>query len=162
MSWWDRQLKTYFKAAVAVNESTLADGDVLSYDSSIPAWTNITSLAPATYSPVYTGEGTLTYTSVSTTRARWAQLGKLVWLDLQASGTTAGAGLAIHVSLPVTPAATQLSYLVKIRDAGSGFYAVGVGRITVANGMEFYNITVTNWSTGTARLITCGLIYEAA
>ena len=38
MSWWDRQLKTFFKGGV--NVDTPADGDLLQYDSATGEWSN--------------------------------------------------------------------------------------------------------------------------
>lgn len=119
-------------------------------------------LAWTTWAPTYTGSGTLTYGTVTTSYARYIQIGKLVILIIRATGTVAGAGTEIRFTLPVTAAATMTGFL------GGWGYVVDAATTSVA--VPYLQSTTvaavlksagTNWTAGTDN-IAVGLIYEAA
>lgn len=56
----------------------------------------------ASYAPTFATDAG-TWTSITTFMARWMQLGKKVTVEVYATGTTAGAVVALAFSLPVTP-----------------------------------------------------------
>jgi len=57
----------------------------------------------STWSPTYGASGAMTYTAVTSTSARYIQIGKLVFFNLDAVGTTGGvANTTLTFSLPVT------------------------------------------------------------
>jgi hypothetical protein len=161
MSWWERQLKTYFKAGVAVSESTLADGNILSYNSSTASWEN--QGVWVSYTPTYTCSGSMTYTAVTTTYAKYMQIGNVIFVRLYADGTTGGtASTEVRASLPIAAIGNHNGIITGVRDAGAGALTQGFLQITAANGLAFFNATVANWSLGAGRFISCNTFYEVA
>ena len=62
-------------------------------------------LAWSDWSPSYSASGSMTYTGVTTTYAKYFQIGEIVFFMVSADGTTGGtASNNIIVSLPVTAA----------------------------------------------------------
>lgn len=103
MSWWERQFKRFFDAGV--NVSSVADGEILSYDSSAGEWVNGDLGTSATsYSPTY-GAASGTWSQTSSVE-EYMQIGNLavVVIRSSATGNTSTSTAYLTVSLPVTPA----------------------------------------------------------
>jgi len=121
----------------------------------IVAWTN--------WSPTYGGGGSMTYTSVTTTIARYCQIGKIVFFVLDCFGTTGGtADPHIEITLPSTP--SQGSYSVTggavIYDgaelAGSFINDAVAGTIRVSKYDD------SNWGLGPNKYIRLSGHYEVS
>jgi len=83
-----------------------------------------------TYAPTFDASGTMTFTSVTAHIARYCQIGKLVTLQIYATGTTGGTAAAgLRFSLPIAPAYTTTNYVgggcmaITTGDSRGGFFA---------------------------------------
>lgn len=114
----------------------------------------------SSWSPSYTQTGAMTYATITTSIAKYIQVGKLVFFVIQAIGTTGGsADRTIEFSLPVTSASTYGCFAALIQDgsgpeAGCAYFqsttVCSVGRGTA------------NWALGGSREIRVMGFYEAA
>lgn len=113
------------------------------------------------WTPTFTGSGSMTFINVTITTARYAQIGKLVYLYLDAEGTVDGTpNKTIIYTLPVT-AAYKIIY---------GWGAVYDGVTLLARHRIGTDVTkgevakddATNWNAGPSRYVRVGLLYEAA
>jgi hypothetical protein len=107
----------------------------------------------------------MTYTSVTITRARYAQIGKLVWVHVEATGTTGGtASNSIYVNaLPVASAATVQQLSVVVVDAGiSATRITGYGGTNGANQLLVRRSDGANFALSAGVLIAITGCYEAA
>jgi hypothetical protein len=163
MSWWERQLRTYFKGAISVSESTIADGDILSYDSTNKEWSP--TGAWANYVPSLSASGSMTYTASGggISLARWCRIGNIVFLSFYIEGTTGGtANNRVIISLPANSVNDNLQVvMVAIRDATSGTSTNSRAVVRTAQ-LDIYKPDTTNWGLGTGRLIFGNIFYEAA
>lgn len=115
-----------------------------------------------TWAPTY-GAETGTFTSVTTTYARYKQVGKTVFLEIRASGTTSGSTAFLTFTLPVNAqnhgAQSGRGGGIAIVGGGYGptcsaeFSATGVCRVIQAAG--------ANWTATTGQGFGISLIYEA-
>lgn len=115
------------------------------------------------WTPTYGGTGSMTYTSVTTQKAKYKVDNGRVYFVLRAFGTTGGtADVTITASLPYGSGPSQPHAIgCAIRDAASGD--------TFQDGVAFVNSTdinfqlpgATNWSLGANRYITASGVYEA-
>lgn len=120
------------------------------------------SVTWSTWSPTYTGSGTLTYTTVTTTYAKYVQIGKIVIMCLRATGTVGGTGIEIRFTLPVTAAATNEIFQAGTLD--SGLYLIpGMGYIQSTTVGAVYQASVANWTAAAGKIICAPCwIYQAA
>lgn len=115
-----------------------------------PEWFN--------YLPDYPTYNSMSFSTVTTTLAKYCCKGKTATLVINASGTTGGtAGDAIAVSLPFTSGTGDQRSLAEIRDATSGVTAVGVG--VVSDRFYFSKLDNTNFGLGTGRRIRGTVTY---
>lgn len=111
------------------------------------AWTN--------YTPTYTGNGSLTYGTVTTDVGRWRYNFNSHSIDVQirASGTTGGVvSTGILVTFPFTASGTGLFYPACNADSGSAIPAPMF--LTTTTQLEFRTATNANWSLGAGRFIS--------
>lgn len=114
----------------------------------------------STWSPTYGASGSMTFTSVSTTHAKYFQIGKFVVFKIHATGTTGGtASNAISVSLPVPCVGQNHLSGGSVTDGGSGL-ASAVWATNVA--IYFYKYDSSNYALGASRQIVGTGIYEAS
>ena len=103
-----------------------------------------------TWSPTYSANGTMTYTSVSTTYAKYIQVGKLVPFVILTSGTVGG---SLNYELRFTPPVTISGQIV----IGSGYAADGgiaLGAYAIYQGSSLVGVRkydASNWTSGSSR-----------
>lgn len=122
----------------------------------------------STWTPTYGSNGSMGFSSVTTSLAKYARVGKLVYFHLMAQGTTDTTGsTAISFTLPVTAdssvGASLICFPCAVRDANSGT-DTEVGRAYIASTTEVHVWLGdgTAWSLGTNRLFRSSGFYEAA
>ena len=116
----------------------------------------------STWSPTYTGSGTLAYGTVTTTYAKYIQIGKLVMMWLRASGTVSGSGVEIRFTLPVTAAAANEIFPAGTLEAGS-YLIPGMGYLQPTTVGAIYQTSVGNWTAAAGKIILApGWMYQAA
>lgn len=123
-----------------------------------------TSTFPATWSswtPTYSASGSMTFTTVTTQYGRYLQIGKLVFFQLWASGTTGGtANTTISATLPIAAAATvTVPIAATVFDAT---YSLGLAFATNAGVVDVSKSAGGNWALGASKSIFVGGFYEAA
>jgi len=117
-----------------------------------------------TWVPTYGSNGSMTYTSVTTTIAEYHQIGKLVFFQIHANGTTGGtAATGITFTLPVTPAASatyQIGGACWIVDSGerSGF----VHWNNATSNMYVLKTNLAVWGLGASKWFNFQGFYKAA
>ncbi len=160
----------YFISAAYVAPNTIVTtvGDLLTGAISEPYFS--TQSSPGGFKhwfnwvPVYSGSGSMTFTAVTTTYARFKIEGRMVTYVVRASGTTGGtAGTTILLTVPVVGiniGATTMSVATFV-DTGVGIArgyidpASGlIGTVKQAAGID------GNWGLGTARQIINSGFYE--
>lgn len=114
-----------------------------------------------TWSPTYSGTGSLTFTTVTTNVAQYIQVGKLVICHLNATGTTGGVtNTTIQATLPVTAVDSNnragAAFITDSTDAVGQLFTSG----TTLMGFRKYDSS--NWGLGASRGIVGTLIYKAA
>jgi len=115
----------------------------------------------ATWSPTYSANNSMTYTSVTTTSARYIQFGKLIIFQLQASGTVGGTpSTELRATLPATAAVTISPFAAQCVDGGATIG--GCGYISGTTLIAVTRYDVASWSAGASRIIRCSGMYEAA
>lgn len=120
---------------------------------------------PATFStwvPTYGAGGSMTFTSVSTTFARYIRVGKIIILNIYALGTTGGsASGTLTATLPVTAAAAFIGGGGWCTDAGASSLGAQVycGTTSVLTVARYDG---ANFTLGAGRGFSVGLVYEAA
>jgi len=117
---------------------------------------------PATWTawaPTYGASGAMTYTTVTTTTARYIRIGKLVFFVIDANGTTGGtANTTLTFTLPVTAASQNHVMGGQIFQAsGKAAYAVIAGS---TGSVSLYDSSNLSLSAGT--YIRVAGVYEAA
>lgn len=148
-----KTIKTY-DGAVNLTAGDIVSGAIYEvvYDG-----TNFVLLNPSrsstTWSPSYTGSGTLTYTTVTESVKRYDRDGAWVNFILVASGTVAGAGDTIFVSPPVTSADSNVAVSV------AGYEAAFVTCTGFFNDTTHIAIQKLggNWTAGSVRIHISGL-----
>lgn len=102
-----------------------------------------------TWQPAYTGSGSLTYGTVTTTFATYRVIGNLCWIFLSTDGTTGGStSSTIYATTPFS-AARNTVMPAKIYD---GATLLGIGTMdTTKVGVNNYNNA--NWGLGSSRAI---------
>lgn len=99
------------------------------------------------WQPAYSGAGAMTWTSVTTTTARYKVLGGVVFLELDATGTIGGTlNVAIYTTLPFTFLDIALGI-----GAVDGAQHAGFGRLNATNSLECYKYNSANWTAGGSR-----------
>jgi len=110
--------------------------------------------------PTYGASGSMTYTSVTTTFAKYIQVGKLVFYQIYASGTTGGtASNQITATLPVAGLSDSRVGSCIVQD-GSGNITGQV--FTNATNLLIYKYDTSNFGLGASRLFIAVGFYEAA
>lgn len=115
------------------------------------------------WTPTYGGSSSMTFGTITTHYARYAQVGKIVFFEISATGTTGGtASTDITFTLPVAPknasSTVFLSFSVFIRDTAT---ASGYGYIDDTKAyVRRYDSS--NWGLGSSRSIRASGHYEIA
>lgn len=121
-------------------------------------------LVYTTWVPTYGGGGSMTYTSVSTTYARYWFAGKHCHCTVYVSGTTGGSASSyITMTLPATAASlTDQRVPMSVDDGGSAPY---IGKILIPTGSNTARISKpdnSNWGLGANRLFYGAFSFETA
>lgn len=116
-----------------------------------PEWFN--------WTPTYTGNGTLTYTSVTTT-AKFCIKGKTCYYYHYSNGTISGSGTSIYITMPLSRALTD-SYPT----AGSGHTfdngdEVASPQWASASSVQVKRFVGGAYGTGTSKIVTITGFYE--
>jgi len=130
-----------------------------SYNWSVPSFTNanliqepVYETRSLTWQPVYAGTASLTYTSVTTTKATYQVINNRIFVILNATGTTGGtASHSLTATIPFT-IVDEGPQGVTIRDATSGQSVSGVGS-GFGNQLFFRKFDAANWGLGTGRIV---------
>lgn len=116
-------------------------GSMIDLQSVLNAWT--------AWTPTYTPNGSMTFTSVTTTTARYKKNGKTLMFELNVSGTTGGtASNNISFTLPSGITAKNSSYLVCFMN-NNGTGTTGYVRFDGTNNAVLYKIDGGNFTLGT-------------
>ncbi len=113
-----------------------------------------------TWAPTYSASGSMTWLTITTTFARWRRIGKQVFIEIQASGTTGGvASNYLRFTLPINPV-NNIYAGAWTKDSGNiagfCFWESGPAVISVAR----YDEAV--YSLGVNRQIGVVISYEIA
>jgi hypothetical protein len=101
------------------------------------------------WTPSYTPAGSMTFTSVTTTTARYKQNGKTFIFELNVSGTTGvSASNSIAFTLPSGITTRNSSYLLCYMD-NNGTPATGYARFDGSNTVSLYKLDAGNFTLGT-------------
>ena len=122
------------------------------------------NLSWQTWVPTYTQPSTMTFTSVTTVAAKYAKIGKLVFFNIHAAGTTGGTATAsIRFSLPITRVASVYTSAagVTISDGGA-IVAAGCVSYASATELDVYRYDGAVWGLGAKRTFIVNGVYEAA
>jgi len=115
-----------------------------------------------TWSPTYTGSGSLTYASVTTNYARYFKLDDVIWYSLGATGTTGGVvSTRIIFTTPET-----ISTDTKDRGMGAGYvydaaYRTAHCEIESSTTLGIRKYNNTNYGLGASRTIQVSGFYQA-
>lgn len=118
----------------------------------------------ATWTPSYSGSGSMTYTSVSTGYARWKQRNKTVFIAIKALGTAGGTqDTALQFSAPATPANSPapISGLYQNNSAN----IQGTCHATYTTGTTLFNVFLStggNWTLAANTGFAVSGCYEVA
>jgi hypothetical protein len=105
----------------------------------------------ADWQPVYTGSGSLTYTSVSTTRAKYKIVGKNLNVWFYAAGTTGGTtSTEIRATLPIT-VSFQNRHPIILIDASNITSYVGISITAATTYMGFCSYAIADIGLGAGR-----------
>lgn len=106
------------------------------------------------------GSGSLTFTITATNRAKYIQIGKLVFLDVSVTGTTGGT------------TSTDVTLTLPVAGLGDGFYCPAVCSVTdstivtgncrINTQMNIRKYDSSNWGLGVSRLVEVLAVYVAA
>jgi hypothetical protein len=113
------------------------------------------------YAPIYSANGSMTFTSVTNNYAKWRCINKTVLVNAKATGTVGGTpSTALIVSLPVKALTDQaLAGATTITDGGASL----AGRCflsTTKDGVISGRADATNWSAGSGRIVVPSISYE--
>lgn len=133
------------------------------YDWSVPTFTQTNLVNIPTYEtrwldwlPTYTGSGSLTYTSVTTTFAKYKIVGRTLYLAFSTDGTTGGTtSTALRATVPFTTA-NNFPVVAQIYD---GALLLGVGTLanTYVNIQKYDN---SNYGLGSSRALYAAGFYS--
>lgn len=120
-----------------------------------------TILTPRDWTPTYSAGGSMTFTSVTTTRARYVRIFSWVFFYLNFIGTTGGtADNDIFIDgLPVTAATTLIPFACLVTD---GITTGGVAWLSTTTQINVRKADATDFGLGAGRAIRIFGIYEAA
>lgn len=134
-----------------------------------PIWASLIAQDMSTsWTPSYSAEGSLTWTGVTTTIARYVRLGNMVLFFLAASGTLGGtAANELYFSAPETISAAHTTAVLlpmggHTVDGASGTLGGVVGSIVDNSTISVTKGDNSNYSTSGAGSIRVFGIYEAA
>ena len=112
-----------------------------------PHWFNYASTI------TFSASGSMTYTSVSVTAAKFRVIGNTVHVIVNANGTTGGtASNQLRSSAPITPDSIAHPLIAAARDATTGGAAVGTGAVVTPN-IVVYKPDLSNYGLGTGRIM---------
>lgn len=118
-----------------------------------PGWFN--------WTPTYSGSGSMTYTSVTTHRARFRLDGSSCTIQLRANGTTGGtADVEIRATLPFWSASYDQSLAGYVIDGAAAAYQAAIVRFSASNEIGVIKFDYSNWGIGSARWIQVNGTYE--
>ena len=108
-----------------------------------------------TWTPTYTGSASMTYTSVTTSVAKYEQIGKRVSFHIEAFGTVGGTpDHSVEFTLPVTAVDSLCVFAASWIDGGSVSQA-GIAELTSTTKVQVRKYDASNWTAGTNRTFTC-------
>lgn len=121
------------------------------------AWTD--------WTPTYGGSGSMTYTSVTTTKARYKMLGKTLSVMLNVMGTTGGTpNIGITVSMPGSLTALDANLFVPclLSQDGGTTYQIGTVQPSSSGLMTVFLQNFGAWGAGAGRQILASFTFELA
>jgi len=120
-----------------------------------PEWFN--------YTPTYSGSASMTFTSVTTTVARFRVTGTLVFVHIYATGTTGGtASNNLQATEPIPGDAVLHIFATQYRDATSGGTAVGSGWRQQTTGFICRRADIGVYGLGAGRIMLVTGFYGMA
>ncbi len=110
------------------------------------------------WTPTYGVPGGLTYGSVTTTAAKYIQIGKLVFFYIRCSGTLGGlAAGGLSFTAPVAQSTANDTACGSVMTVDNGTYKTGILALQTSNRIFAYKHDLAAWATsGTATLSGCG------
>lgn len=112
------------------------------------------------WSPSYTGSGSLTYTLVTTQVGQYRRIGNLCYWWLRATGTVGGTGTSINVSAPegisVLNGDVAMATILTDGTTVAGYFSYN----STANTIVFTRLDAANWGTGSGRLVFAMGVFE--
>lgn len=136
-------------ASAAISLSKLESGG------SFTAW--------STWTPTFTASGSMTFAATASV-ARYTRIGKIVYFQITASGTTGGtASTAVRFTLPVTPALSATANSI-----GGGCWvtdtntASGYWGWNTAGYIQVFKYDLSNFGLGASRAFSLCGFYEVA
>lgn len=119
----------------------------------------------ASWSPTYASVDSMTWTSVTTNYAKYVQIGRNIFFQIDAEGTTGGvASYALTFTLPVATAAVgQSNFAACVFDAGPLFIAGYAAMDTLQSSVvQVRKYDASNYGLGANRRIRVSGVYEVA
>jgi len=140
----------YAMAAATITDTAIS---FIENPEGFPHWFN--------YAPTYSANGSMTYTSVSTTHAKFCVKGNTVEVNVFGTGTTGGtANTALYATPPIT-IATSAALSCAARDATTGGAPVGTGSANASLGvLAVRKADLSNYGLGTGRIMLISGVYQ--
>ena len=114
-----------------------------------------------TWTPTYSAIGSMTYTSVTTTFARYMVFGRMILFEIRAIGTTGGtASSGLIATLPVNKSSsTSILCAGGWNETGdASFYVASV--VLTQSAVQIYKYDRANFGLGTGRVMAAQGFYE--
>lgn len=141
----------------------ITDANIASAAAIATSKLSLGSQTGTSWTPTYTASGSMTYTSVTTTVAKYIQVGKLVYFYLSATGTTGGTtNNTIYFTLPVTAASTSGAIFAANISPAGGVAVGGFATLNTTSQAGFRRYDSGNITLGASTGITVSGFYEAA
>lgn len=140
-------------SAAAIAFSKIAGGSA----SALVAW--------QTWSPSYSASGSMTFTSVTTNYAKYVQIGKVVYFQINASGIRGGStSNEMYFTLPITAAASTDVFAGGVTDT-TGAVTVGTACFLLSSTtvrVRRYDAANMSVSASIVQTISCSGAYEVS
>jgi len=118
-----------------------------------PTWFN--------WTPSYGAGGSMTYASVTTSKARFFIVGDAVTVEMKARGTTGGtASASITFTLPIAPATADMVFSAPSVSDGAGASIAGYSYFGSGTTVSIGKYDNSNWGLGTLRDISFHETYK--
>ncbi len=117
--------------------------------------------SPKACTPTYGANGSMTFTSVTTSTCSYTQIGKFVFIRFDITGTTGGtASDEITISMPVATKAVNQAAIVRSIDGTSGVAEAYFGDSDDL--LHVFKSGGGNWGLGSGKRIIATVWYEAS